>query len=74
LRSIAPQYNSAHHYEDVNKEYADIDPEVGPGAQLTEITWLDRLLIKNEEMRQIRVIDNKSIIEVAQAFKEAIRS
>ena len=74
LLSIAPQYNSAHHYEDVNKEYVDIDPEVGPGAQLTEITWLDRLLIKNEEMRQIRVIDNKSIIEVAQAFKEAIRS
>jgi hypothetical protein len=74
LHSIAPQYNSAHHYEDVNKEYADIDPEVGPGAQLTEITWLDRLVIKNEELRSIRVIDSKSILEVAQAFREAIRN
>jgi len=73
LHSIAPQYNSAHHYEDADKQYADIDPEVGPGAQLTEITWLDRLVAKNEELRKIRVVDNKSIIEIAQTFREAIR-
>lgn len=74
LHSISAQYNAAHHYENGDKEWTDIDPEVGPGAQLTEITWLNRLVEKNESLRSIRVLDNRSILEVTQAFREAIRS
>ena len=43
LTSSELQYNAAHHYEDANGNTVDIDPEVGPGAQLTEITWFDRV-------------------------------
>ena len=68
------QINAANHYENASKEIVDIDPRVGPGAGITEVTWLDRLIDLNDELRQIRVIRNSDIREVSEAFKSAIRS
>jgi len=74
VTSFEDEYNSAHHYEDANGNYVDIDPTVGPGAQLTEVTYFDRYFQMNEDLKQIRVIKPNNIIEVVNAFREAIRS
>jgi hypothetical protein len=72
--SVVIEYLSAHHYEDANGVYTDIDPEVGPGAQLTEITNLDRYVRLNDELKQIRIIKPKVINSVVRSFREAISS
>lgn len=73
LHSTEVQYNAAHHYENADKEYVDIDPEVGPGSNLTEITWLDRLITHNETLREIKIIRPNIITRVAEAFREAVK-
>jgi len=74
LQSSSIEYNAAHHYENAAGEVIDIDPTVGPGALLTEVTFLDRLVEQNEELKQIRVIKPASIIQVVSSFREAIQS
>jgi hypothetical protein len=72
INSLAVQYNAAHHYENADKEYVDIDPTVGPGGLLTEITWLDRLVSQNSALKSIKVIRPRIIEDVVQSFREAI--
>jgi len=73
LHSTELQINAAHHYENASKETVDIDPEVGPGAGITEVTWLERLIAQNDELRQIKVIRPNNIRQVSDAFKDALR-
>jgi hypothetical protein len=72
--SIGSEYLSAHHYENAAGEYVDIDPLVGPGALLTEVTHLDRYITLNDELKTIRIIKPEQITQVAKAFREAIRN
>ena len=71
--TVEDKYNAAHHYENADKEYVDIDPTVGPGASLTEVTWLDRLNAQNNEQRSIRVIRPTEMRSVVRSFREAVR-
>ena len=66
------QYNAAHHYENADGEVVDIDPTVGPGALLTEVTWLDRLSKQNEELRQIRIIKPELVEVIVESYKESV--
>lgn len=72
--SFADQYNAAHHYENASGETVDIDPEVGPGGLLTEVSYFNRLERLNSANREIIVIKPSLISEVVAAFREAIRS
>ena len=74
LISAADEYLSAHHYEDANGNHVDIDPYVGPGALLTEVTYLDRHIALNNQLKSIRVIKNAAIADVIAAYQEALRS
>lgn len=74
LQSSSLEYLAAHHYENADGETVDIDPTVGPGALLTEVTYLDRLNAENEELKQIKVIKPSAISQVVGSFREAIRS
>lgn len=67
-------YNAAHHYENSSGTTVDIDPEVGPGASLTEVTWLDRIIRINDDKRQMKVIKSSIIGQVAKSFRDAIQS
>jgi hypothetical protein len=71
--SAQNQYNAVHHYENADKEWVDIDPRVGPGAQVTPITYLDFYMSKNEELKNIRVIKASIINDVVESFFEAIK-
>ena len=67
------QYNAAHHYEDASGNWVDIDPSVGPGALVTEKTWLDRLSTQNNELRSIVVVKPQAIQSMVESFREAVR-
>ena len=68
------QYNAAHHYENTSGDTVDIDPETGPGATLTEVTYLDRVNRLNEANRQIRVLKRDIIRDVVQSFRDTVSS
>jgi hypothetical protein len=74
VTSTSPEYLSAHHYENSTGETVDIDPTVGPGALLTEITYTDRYTTFNENLKQIRVIKPSVMTNVAKSFREAVSS
>ena len=74
LTSTAVEYLSAHHYENVSGETVDIDPTVGPGALLTEITYLDRYISMNDELKQIRIIKPEIMTSITKSYREAITS
>lgn len=68
------EYLSAHHYENASGEIVDIDPAVGPGALLTEVTHLDRYIKDNDNLKQIKVVKPDLINQVVALFKQAINS
>lgn len=78
LVSSEIQYNSIHHYENVDEEWVDIgfDSATGnylsPGSLNTPITWLEKLVAKNDELKQIRVIKPNSIEVIAESFRTAV--
>lgn len=74
VQSYEKEYLAAHHYEDVNGVTVDIDPLIGPGAQLTEVTYLDRHININNSLKEIKIIKKQAIYQVVEAFNEAIRS
>lgn len=74
VHSVSDEYLSAHHYEDASKVITDIDPTVGPGGLLNEVTYLDRAHSENDNLKQIRVIKPSLIIDVVNSFREAVAS
>ena len=74
VTSFEFQYNAAHHYENASNAWVDIDPEVGPGAQLTEVTWFERLQSFNDANRRIKIIKPGIIRDVVRSFRDAVSS
>jgi len=74
VHSSEYEYNAAHHYENADGEWVDIDPAIGPGAQLVEITNWDRYYNENEELKRIRIIKPESINQLVSTYKKALRS
>ena len=72
VQSSSAEHLSAHHYENSDGIVVDIDPENGPGGLLTEITYLDKYVEANDDLKEIRVIKPENINQVARVFKEAL--
>lgn len=70
--SFTKEYLAAHHYENADKETVDIDPLIGAGVLLTEITYLGRYEKANDELREIKVLRPNVINDIDQAFQEAL--
>ena len=74
VTSFEFQYNAAHHYVNGSGVTTDIDPEVGPGAQLTEVTFLERLEQINDAKREMKIIKPSIINEVVRSFRDAVQA
>ena len=72
VHSVSAQHLSAHHYENASGEVVDIDPTVGPGGLLTEVTFLDRMEKQNNALKQIKIIKPSLINDITNAFREAV--
>ena len=65
---------AARHYVDGNKKITDIDPAIGPGALLTEITNQQFFYDENEKLKEIKIIKPNLIERVSSDYKKALRS
>ena len=65
---------AARHYIDGNKKITDIDPAIGPGALLTEITNQQFYFDENEALKRIKIVRPDLIQKIANSYKKALRS
>lgn len=73
LISESIQYNSVHHYEDSNGDIVDINPYDQQTTGLVPITFADRLIQDNENLKKIKIIKPQLIQKVAREFKVLLR-
>ena len=75
ISHVVEQYNSAHHYEDVDGNYIDIDPTqlMNLGSETIPVTYLDMYIYRNEEQKEIKVMTTETIREVADSFRKLVK-
>ena len=66
------EYNAPYYYIDASKNRVDIDPSVGPGAQLTPITFADYYIEQNDALKLINVIRPDAINEIVNTYFQAL--
>lgn len=75
LTTVVNQYDSVHNYQDADGNSVDIDPYTpGSAALFTPVTYTERLLAQNDELREIKVLKKTTINQVVSAFTQAMRS
>ena len=68
------QYNSVHHYEDTNGNWVDINPFTQNVSGLIPVTYLDRMIERNEQLKTIKVLNERVAPQIASGFKKALLS
>ena len=71
--SATREYLGASHYIDGSGAIVDIDPQVGPGALITEKTHEEVYFDVNESLRQIKVIKPSQIANIVSSYKKSIK-
>jgi len=71
VNATGHEYNAPYFYRS-GTERVDIDPAVGPGAQLTEVTFADYYIEQNNELKIIDVIRPESINEIVNTYFQAL--
>jgi len=72
LVSSSPEYLSAAYYVNGDLERVDFDPTVGPGVFLTEVTYQDRYIEANDNLRQIRIIKPSLMPEIVRSHRQSL--
>jgi len=72
VESCVIGYNAVSHFEDGDGEEVDINPTVGPGALINEVSIKDLYTRRNDELREIRVIPPEYIEQIVEAFKSTM--
>jgi len=65
------EYNAPYYYT-LNDRRTDIDPQVGPGALLTEVTVADYYIQRNNDLKVINVLRPESITEIVNTYFQAL--
>ena len=66
------QYNGAHHYEDTDGNWVDIDPLTQNTSGAIKITHLEYLRAHNESLRTIKVLRPNTVRGIVNEFTEAL--
>lgn len=73
--SAEEEYNAAHHYvSNGSSRIVDIDPTLGPGQLVTEVTNYEWYRDENNALRDIKVIRPNIIETLAASYKQALKS
>ena len=80
IKKSVEQYNSVHHYEDASKNYIDIGlvPNAGGDAAYpslsgkTPITYFDRILAKNDSLKEIKVLKPEVAAQIKTEFNKLL--
>lgn len=68
------EYQGAHHFENSDGEYVDVNPYSQDRSGLIEITFEERLKAKNESLKEIIVLRPGIVNSVVGEFQKLIRS
>ena len=71
------EYNAPHHYVDAEGSCLcalNISGSFSPSSEHTPLTHTDRYFAFNEELKTINVIKPENIIEIVNAYREALRT
>lgn len=74
ISEVSSQYNALHHFEDVDGNYVDVIPYQQEVAELTRVTFLDRAVAHNEELKGIKVLKPEVASNVFTEIKQVLRS
>ena len=61
-------------YKNSSNEQVDIDPAVGPGALLTEVTQYDHYIEENDKLKTISVIRPDAINDIVGSYFQTMRA
>ena len=67
------EYNAPRHYTDGDGKHVDIDPAVGPGALLTEVTYFDYYVQQNDALKTINVIRPDVINDITSLYFRSLK-
>lgn len=70
--SEVEQYNSVHHYENSSGDWVDINPWTQVTTGLTPITYMDRIVAKNNDLREIKVFTQDVVSQVNTEFQKLL--
>ena len=73
ITSFSAEHLGANHYIDGSSNRVDIDPAVGPGGLITEVTNFDHYINQNELFRTIKVIRPTYINDLVSSFNRAVK-
>lgn len=73
LVSATQEYNAVFEYTDSAGDPVDINPYNGPGAQLSIVSYTDRYIRENDDLKEIVVIKPDTIASVFEQFQDAMR-
>lgn len=68
------EYNAVHHYENSDGDYVDVNPYAAPPGSYSAVTYYERLVAANDELKSIRVIRPENINQINTAYQQALRS
>lgn len=68
LYNEQPQYNAVHHYENADGEWVDVDPYSQDRSNLNAITYYERMVAKNEDLKQIKILKPNAVEGVSKEF------
>ena len=78
LVAASKEYNSVHHYEDVDGNYVDVDPLTTAPSEISAftilVTFADRIAARNEAIKSISIVRPSAIKSVNKAFNDSMRS
>lgn len=73
ITAVSAEKDAVIYYTDGDGNHVDIDPTVGPGENITSVTYLDHYIARNEECKSIRVLKPGVIESVFNEFKRAMK-
>ena len=73
ITSFSAEHLGANHYIDGSSNRVDIDPAVGPGGLITEVTNFDNYINENEELKVINVIKPGLLNQIASSFTTSLK-
>lgn len=73
LTGVVAQYDSIHHYEDVDGNWTDVDPFIGVTGSLLAVTHTEYYIAQNDLLKEIRVIKPNVISNVNRSFKKSLK-
>lgn len=72
VQSIVEQFNAIQRWQDSDGAPVDVDPTVGTSGFDTPVTFYERMVEQNDQLKTIRVIKPSAIASVRAAFKDAL--